>query len=795
MLNTNENIFKNQTFTEELNSSKPSISGLQTNQLETKNEELAYPSTKLSRIKYSVGKDKFDNTPTQKEAADFGAFEADILASLSPAKGKNYFTGPVSFGPHDDPILHPGDAHYRLATHAMPRRFLATDQDGYRDVATFREISCEVSALRGFGYTTWSHTETAPRTRMVFELNREVTRSEGIALGKAFDRMIKAVYGEDAIKHDASVYQNEQPCFTPGPNARVFRFDGDPIDVDALLQRYPEPPNHLNEADYEGTNNQVGHQGYARLTESSLRKVLGLINCEEEPVWHVVSNALARVYGEEGRNIFRGFSRGDYWGKPYVNFDELEVNKKFDRSLRELASRPTGYGIRYLIKISGLAYDDVEFEAESCTSLSMSQPAGLGAPQAVTQSVPTTIPFTAIGRNNRPLQLTENLHAVLVHNSITVRYNQVSKRCEILIPGLTCVLDEADNTALTFVTDHAVKAGMTASRIPEMIEALASKNPYCPVRTYIESTPWDGISRFTQFTGQISCGNPVFSTVLWRKWLIQAVGAVYEPSGIANAGVLVLTGAQGVGKTRLFADLTCGVSRVFLEGQTLNPADKDSVMSAASHWIVELGELDSTFRKADVAQLKAFITRKQDTLRRPYARKDSVFPRRTVFAGTVNDYHFLHDPSGNRRFWPVDVLSIIRDETIDYQQLWAEVKSWYDAGERWYLDDAELKLLNQYSETFLVSDPDVETLLNQYQFIGCNKWSKQTMAQICAALGIEKPTRAQTMRLAEAIRKYNGNQRPTESNGVKYHYVPDRGVVFTGAGGGGAIEAPVAPVS
>jgi putative DNA primase/helicase len=75
---------------------------------------------------------------------------------------------------------------------------------------------------------------------------------------------------------------------------------------------------------------------------------------------------------------------------------------------------------------------------------------------------------------------------------------------------------------------------------------------------------------------------------------------------------------------------------VFLEGQTLNPAEKDSVLTAVSHWIVELGELDATFKKADIAQLKAFVTKTSDKVRRPYALKDSSFPRRTVFAGTVN---------------------------------------------------------------------------------------------------------------------------------------------------------------
>ena len=195
-----------------------------------------------SPIRYSLGKDKFDNEPVQKEAADFDAFERAILAYRSPAKGKNYFTGPLSYGPHDRPQDYQHGGHFRLATHALPRRFLATDQDGYLDPYMFSEIVCDCSEFRGFAYTTWSHTDIAPRTRMVFELNREVTRSEAIALGNAFDRMIKAAYGEDAVKHDASVYQNEQPCYSPGPDAQVFHFGGKPLDVDSLLNKYSEPP-------------------------------------------------------------------------------------------------------------------------------------------------------------------------------------------------------------------------------------------------------------------------------------------------------------------------------------------------------------------------------------------------------------------------------------------------------------------------------------------------------------------------------------------------------------------------
>jgi len=117
---------------------------------------------------------------------------------------------------------------------------------------------------------------------------------------------------------------------------------------------------------------------------------------------------------------------------------------------------------------------------------------------------------------------------------------------------------------------------------------------------------------------------------------------------------------------------------------------------------------------------------------------------------------------------------ITRDTNIDYQQLWAQAKTWYDAGEQWYLSDAELSMLNQHNEKFMVTDPDVEALLEYFPFFGCNLWTKKTMRNICTDLDLNTPTKSQTMKLAQAILKHNGGQRPFESNGVKYHWVPDK---------------------
>jgi putative DNA primase/helicase len=143
--------------------------------------------------------------------------------------------------------------------------------------------------------------------------------------------------------------------------------------------------------------------------------------------------------------------------------------------------------------------------------------------------------------------------------------------------------------------------------------------------------------------------------------------------------VLTLQGAQGLGKSSwvgsLVSDLDVRDMIVKLDHH-LDPHDKDSVLSAIAHLIVEIGELDSSFRK-DIARLKGFITRDFDKVRRPYARAASEYPRRTVFAATVNDGNFLIDDTGNSRFWTLPLVAINYEHGIDMQQVFAQLKGAY----------------------------------------------------------------------------------------------------------------------
>jgi putative DNA primase/helicase len=125
-------------------------------------------------------------------------------------------------------------------------------------------------------------------------------------------------------------------------------------------------------------------------------------------------------------------------------------------------------------------------------------------------------------------------------------------------------------------------------------------------------------------------------------------------------------------------------------------------------WLVEMGEL-AGLKKAEVEIIKHFISKREDRYRVAYGRRIENFPRQCVFFATTNNKDFLRDPTGNRRFWPVDVnetepLKDVFTDLNEYEigQLWAEAVELYKAGETLYLtkelEEEAYKAQSEHSE-------------------------------------------------------------------------------------------------
>lgn len=189
-------------------------------------------------IRYSRGIDRFDNLPAQREVASFDDFEAAILSDRSSAKGLTYICGPFKEGAHSNSDKNKGLRAWRQKHLALSRAFLPFDFDGFDTPEVFAKLKEWLIHFRGFGYTTASHTQDAPRCRIVLAVSRATTREEGTALSLAVQHMIQQDLGT-GMQFDESVYKAEQPLYTPLKNAETFHFKGLPVDVDAVLANRP----------------------------------------------------------------------------------------------------------------------------------------------------------------------------------------------------------------------------------------------------------------------------------------------------------------------------------------------------------------------------------------------------------------------------------------------------------------------------------------------------------------------------------------------------------------------------
>ena len=187
---------------------------------------------------------------------------------------------------------------------------------------------------------------------------------------------------------------------------------------------------------------------------------------------------------------------------------------------------------------------------------------------------------------------------------------------EIEVPNMQFIADMKEEASLIEIEDRCINMGIPHAKVRDYLKILAQE--YNPVKEWIESVVWDGQSRLQAFMDSLTTQESnQLKEIIMRKWLISCVAAAYEDNGVELEGILVLQGAQGLGKTLWFKRLCDYEKGWLLEGATLNPSDKDSVKRAVSHWIVELGEIESTFKKSDIDQLKAFVTAKTDELRLP----------------------------------------------------------------------------------------------------------------------------------------------------------------------------------
>ncbi|MFM9435729.1 putative P-loop ATPase [Janthinobacterium sp. CG_23.3] len=382
----------------------------------------------------------------------------------------------------------------------------------------------------------------------------------------------------------------------------------------------------------------------------------------------------------------------------------------------------------------------------------------------------------------------ENVQKLLQLYGATCRYNAMTKRIDIRVPGISFKADNGSNSAIAEIKSLCRRVGLPVTELVEYLVAIGDKCVYHPVRDWVDSKAWDGVSRLNDLyaTMGVETGHEDFRNTMVRRWLISAVAALFSEKDTDKFElVLVMAGEQGLGKTSWVKRLCPAVDNAVKDGVSLNPDEKDSILQAIKHWLVELGELDGIFRKADIAKLKAFLSRTDDEVRLPYAHMDSRFKRRTVMFGSVNEKNFLTDTTGNRRWLTLGVLSVDYQHDIDMQQLWAELAVLYRAGEQWHLTKVEEDMLNRMNKGHEALQPLDELLTEAFiiepmlTLVGMDEVpAKRATVRLSATAvvrGLGLPVdKKNTNEMASLLRKKFGEPKRDGRHGMHWVLTPAR---------------------
>lgn len=205
-------------------------------------------------------------------------------------------------------------------------------------------------------------------------------------------------------------------------------------------------------------------------------------------------------------------------------------------------------------------------------------------------------------------------------------------------------------------------------------DEIARNNRYYPQTVYAKSLigTWDDEDRLTNLLENILQVYAEVPRIMVLKWLLGTAERWLNP-GCKFDSILILHSNQGTGKSSFFEAL----SPLGMFDSLEQLVDKDDYLALHRCAIIELGEVDSTFRRQDVSKIKNAITRRKDLIRPPYARSTQEFPRANSLCASVNNPVFLTDDTGSRRFW---VVSLDNDLEIDWNwieknrdQIWAQV--------------------------------------------------------------------------------------------------------------------------
>ncbi|HEK9985574.1 TPA: hypothetical protein TVN94_000012 [Streptococcus equi subsp. zooepidemicus] len=579
-------------------------------------------------------------------------------------------------------------------------------------------------------YTTHSHTKEKPRLRIIVPLSRNITPEEYVAVSRYF------ASDWEIDMFDECSYRPQQLMYwptTPSNGDFVFeKVSGTILNPDDILLAHPEwtDPTLLPTSSRESVARGISDKKQADPLEKE--GIVGAFNRAFYPINTVIEELLSDIYEtsdmenryryfesqsqpglliHEGKFAYSHHAKDPAYLKLLSAFDLVRIHKFYDddpkksfNAMSEFAITLDSVKLQIAEEKKKQAEDDFKSldEEDGDWRLKLKL-------QPRSKILENSVWNEMLILNNDP-------------DFANFGYNEMASRIQITgavpweRPRDNKFWRDADTAQMKALID--VKYVTFSTRNHDVaFTKVADDRRFHPIRDYLNNLPeWDGVSRIdTILIDYFGAENTNYTREVSRKTLVAAVARIYKP-GTKFDSVLILNGAQGIGKSTFFSKLA---GDWFSDSLTLTDMkDKSGAEKLQGYWILELGEL-AGMKKADIESVKSFISRTDDEYRPSYGKTVESHPRQCIIVGSTNsETGFLRDITGNRRFWPVSVngksnkksWQMTKDEV---EQIWAEAVHFYNKDEKLYLEGDTAVLARSKQADAMESD-EREGIVREY---------------------------------------------------------------------------------
>lgn len=589
-------------------------------------------------------------------------------------------------------------------------------------------------------YSTRKHQEEKPRYRLIVPFNRNCTADEY----EAVSRYIANEIGIDMF--DDSTYQASRLMYYPSVSQdQKFIFEsntsGKDINVDEILNKYDDWKDRSTWFTSSRVSTVISREIKKQKDPLEKPGVVGAF-CRIYDVETAISTFLSEVYSkcdignrytyidgstyggavvyEDGNFIYSNHATDPISCKLCNSFDLVRIHKfgELDNEARE--NTPTVKLPSYLAMLEFASNDK---EVKTLLQKERREKALEDFDGIEIDDDTDWLGLLETDKKGRNLQTINNV-VIILNNDASIKtkvaFNEFYNR--IYLKSKTFWSDkkedrsweDADTSNLINYLEKMYGINKETA-IKHAFKLVTKANSYHPVKEYIKSLKWDGVKRVeTAIIDYLGAEDNEYTRAVTKVTFIGAVERVFN-AGCKFDTVLVLVGKQGYGKSTFVKKI--GVNWGSEDFTTFK--GKEACEQIQGKWIIEVAEL-AAMKKVDVETVKHFISKTSDNFRGAYAEYAKDNPRQCIFIGTSNTHDFLKDATGNRRFYPIDLInkpikSVFKDlSEYEIGQLWAEAYQMYLNKEKSYLtEDKLIKLAEEEQQRHREEHP-YQSIIENY---------------------------------------------------------------------------------